>query len=126
MKNIDASVGAVPTQEQKAVKGGGVEEECNWRENEIVFYLREDPDCQISAIGGCCENARGEMVGSADICFRHVITGKRCDSVWNSIYGTAGFDRKWADGWEKLAIRIEDVLDLGKIVCNEKIREQEL
>ena len=123
MKNIGASVSAVLTHEKKSVAAAEEEieeEECHWQENEMIFYLKTDPECQISAIEGWCENTKGEVVGSADICFRHIITGKRCDDVWDAVDGSAGFDTRWADGWETLSIRIEDVLDIEKIIRTER------
>jgi len=119
MKNIGASVGAVPTQKKKPeVKE--VEEEYTWKSNEVVLYLQGNPDCQISAIGEWHENARREIVGSADICFRHFLSGRRRDTVWDAIRGYECFDDVCADDWETLARHIEDIPNLEKIVCRER------
>ena len=77
MKNIGASVGAVSMQGKKTA----VEEEYTWKTNETLFYLQGNPDCQISAVGEWHGNARGGIVGSADICFLHFLTGRRRDTV---------------------------------------------
>ena len=78
MKNIEASVGVIPTQEKKEADE---EEEYTWKTNEMVFYLQGNTDCQISAVGEWHGNARGGIVGSADICFLHFLTGRRRDTV---------------------------------------------
>ena len=116
MKNIGASVGAVPAQGKKTA----VEEEYIWKTNETVFYLQENPDCQMAVGGEWYGNARGGVVGQPDIYFRHIITGKRCDTVWDAVDGYAGFDDRWADAWEKLAALIEDIPNLGKTICTER------
>ena len=116
MKNICASVGAVPAQGKKTA----VEEEYTWKTNETVFYLQENPDCQMAVGGEWHGNTAGGIVGSADIYFRHIITGKRCDTVWDAINGYAGFDDRWADDWETLGKRIEDIADIKKIIRTER------
>ena len=116
MKSIEASVSAVSTQGKKTA----VEEEYTWKTNETVFYLRENPDCRMAVGGEWHGNARGGIVGQPDIYFRHIITSKRCDTVWGAVDGYAGFDDRWVDAWEKLATLIEDISNLEKIVCTER------
>ena len=116
MKNICASVGAVPAQEKKREE----EKEYTWKSNETVFYLRENPKCQMAVGGVWHGNIAGRVVGSVDIYFRHIITGKRCESVWDAVDGYAGFGDRWADDWENLATHIEDIADIEKIVCTER------
>jgi len=116
MKNIGASVDAVSTQGKKTA----VEEEYTWKTNETVFYLRENPDCQMAVGGEWHGNTAGGVVGSVDIYFRHIITGKRCDTVWDAVDGYAGFDDRWADAWETLGKRIEDIPNIEKTVCTER------
>ena len=116
MKNIGASVGVIPTQ----VKKEKVEEEYTWAVNEVLFYLKEDPECYMCAGAEWHKNKAGGLVGSTDIYFRHIITSKRRDTVWDAIDGYAGFDDRWADAWEKLAMLIEDVPNLEKTVCTER------
>ena len=121
MKNIKASVGVFPAQEQKPVDGGGVEEkEYTWKFNETVFYLRENPDCQMAVGGEWHGTKAGGVVGSVDIYFRHILTGQRCETVWDAVDSYAGFDDRWADAWEKLAMHIEDIPNIEKTVCTER------
>ena len=96
------------------------EEEYKWMTNETVFYLQENPDCWLAVGGEWHGTARGGVVGSVDIYFRHILTGKRRDTVWDAVDGYAGFGDKWADDWEELAGRIEDTPDLKKTVCTER------
>ena len=113
-KNV--SVDTKSTQEKKPE----VEEEYKWKTNEMIFYLKGNPNCQISAIGEWHGNTAGEVMGDVDICFRHFLTGKRCDNVWDAIRGYECFDDRWADDWETIAMRIEDLPNLEKIVCTER------
>ena len=120
MENIEASVGAVPTQEQKPVEGGGVEEkEYTWKTNETLFYLQENPDCYLVAGGEWHGTKTGGVVGSVDIYFRHILTSRRCETVWDAVDGYACSDDRWADDWETLGKRIEDIADIEKIICKE-------
>ena len=116
MKNICASVDAVSTQGKKTA----VEEEYTWKTNETLFYLQENPDCYIVAGGEWHRNKAGGVVGSVDMYFRHIITGKRCDTVWGAVDGYAGFDDRWADGFEAIATHIEEIPQLEKIICTER------
>jgi len=123
MKNIEASVGVIHTQEQKARDEGeieGEEEEYIWKANETVFYLRGNPDCYMAVGGEWHGNTVGEVIGDVDIYFRHFLTGKRCESVWDAVNGYVCFDDRWADAWEKLAMHIEDIPNLEKTVCTER------
>jgi len=121
MKNIKASVGVFPAQEQKPVEGGGVEEkEYTWKFNETLFYLQDNPDCWLSVGGEWHGTKAGGVVGSVDIYFRHILTGKRCKSVWDAVDGYAGFDDRWADDFEKIAMRIEDLPNLEEIIRTER------
>ena len=101
-------------------KKTAVEEEYTWKTNETVFYLQENPDCQMAVGGEWHGNTAGGVVGSVDIYFRHIITGKRCGGVWDAVDGYAGFGDRWADDWENIATHIEDIADIEKIVCTER------
>jgi len=116
MKNICASVSEVLTQEKKREE----EKEYTWKSNETVFYLRENPKCQMAVGGEWHGNIAGGVVGSVDMYFRHILTGQRCESVWDAVDGYAGFGDRWADDWENLATHIEDIADIEKIVCTER------
>ena len=120
MENIGASVGAIPTQ----VKKEEVEKEGETnirKENEVIFRLREDYKYQISALAVWSENARGEMVDSLYIYYRHILSGKPCMNIWACRVGVVY--NKWSEEkWDMLTVRILSLWppDLRQIVCHEK------
>jgi len=120
MKNIEASVGAVPTQEKKEdVKKEG---ETNIRkENEVIFRLQEDYKYQISAVAIWSENARGETVYPIYLYYRHILSGKPCMNIWACRVGVVY--NEWSEEkWDTLTVRIMRLRpqDLLQIVCHEK------
>jgi len=117
MKNIEASVGVIPMQEKKEADE---EEEYIWKTNETVFYLRENPKCQMAVGGEWHGTKAGGVVGSVDIYYRHILTRQRCESVWDAVDGYACFDDRWADGFEALATHIEEIPQLEKIIRTER------
>ena len=121
MKNIGASVGAVPTSEKKEEVEEVVEEEYYQMENEMIFCLEEAPEFQISAVARWGENARGEIVEQPDIYFRHISSGRLCQGVWACL-GDEVYDQYAEEKWETLAYRLRVMLrrDLRRIVCGEK------
>ena len=124
MENIYAGVGAVPTQEQKAVEGGKIEErEYIHKKNEMIFYLREHPDCQISGVAEWCEDAYGGIVMEADTYFRHIITGRRCETPWACIRGVADYNEYHEEIWETLCMRIENRKNIEEDMCYQKTVE---
>ena len=121
MKNIGASVSEVPTQEKKEAEVGRIEEEkYHMLKNEMVFYLKEAPEYQISAVGEWCIDTAGKVIGDADIYFRHILTGQRCESAWSCLIGMSEFDEHSTEKWEELCGRIEELENLEEIVCDEK------
>ena len=120
MKNIEASVGVVPTQGEKKVVVVVEEEEYHPMKNEMIFCLREAPEFQISAVGEWCENSAGKVIGDADIYFRHILTGQRCESAWSCLVGMSEPDEHSTEKWEALCERIEELENLEQIVCDEK------
>ena len=116
MKNICASVGVIHTQGKKTA----VEEEYTWKTNETLFYLQENPDCYIVVGGEWHGTKTGEVVGSVDTYFRHILTSRRCETVWDAVDGYAGFDDRWADDFEKIATHIEDLPNLEEIIRTER------
>jgi len=124
MKNIETSVGVIPTQEKKEevekeeeeVK----EEEYTEHENEMYFFLGERPEYRISAVGRWLENQKGEVVGDADTYFRHVLTGERCETAWTACTGWSDQDERTEELWETLAMRIQNTDDLEQIICDEE------
>ena len=124
MKNIEASVGVIPTLEKKEevekeeeeVK----EEEYTKHENEMYFFLGERPEYRISAVGRWLENSKGEVVGDADTYFRHIMNDSRCDSVWKCIDGWSEQSERTEEIWETLCMRIEETDGLEEIICDEE------
>ena len=117
MKNIKASVGVVPARGKKKQEE---EVEYTWKFNETLFYLQENPDCYIVAGGEWHGTKTGGVVGSVDIYFRHILTAQRCETVWDAVDGYAGFDDRWADDFEKIAMHIEDIGNLEEIIRTER------
>ena len=120
MKNIGASVSAVLTPEKKEAEVEKVEEEEYIpMMNEMIFFLDEAPEYQISAVGEWCENAKGEVVGSADTYFLHVMTGQRCESAWGCLVGWSE-PGEGQEKWETLCERIEEYGNLEETICDMK------
>ena len=126
MENIGASVSAVLTAEKKevevkkVVEEEEVDEEYHQMENEMIFFLSEAPEYQISAVAEWAENSRGDIVVGADTYFLHVLTGRRCESAWGCLVGWSEPDKKEADEWETLCQHIEDLRGIEEIICTEK------
>ena len=120
MKNIGAGVSAVLTQEKKEAEVEEVvEEEYHQMENEMIFYLNEAPEYQISAVAEWAENSRGDVVVGVDTYFRHILTGERCESAWGCLVGWSepGEGQK---KWETLCERIEEYGNLEETICDMK------
>ena len=117
MKNIGASVGAVPAQEKKEEVG---EEECTEHENTMYFFLKEHPEYQISAVGRWLENSKGEVIGDVDTYFRHILTGQRCETAWTTHIGWCDEDERTEELWETLCMRIQNTDGLEQIICDEE------
>jgi len=121
MKNIEASVGVIPTQAKKEeVEEVVDEEEYTQHENEMYFFLRELPEYRISAVGRWRENQKGEVVGDADTYFRHILTGERCETAWTACIGWSDQDERTEEIWETLAMRIQNTNGLEQIICDEE------
>ena len=122
MKNIEASVGAVPTQGKKVeVEEVEVEgEEYTEHRNEMYFYLEDDPEYHISAVGRWLENPKGEVIGDADTYFLHITRGSRCDSVGECLDGWSEQNEEAEEKWETLCERIEKLDGLEQIICDEE------
>ena len=96
------------------------EEEYTQMENEMIFYLKENPNCQVQAIGEWYENAHGEVIGDVDTYFLHILTNQRCESVRDCFDGWSEQDEKSAEQWETLCARIEELDGLEQIICDEE------
>jgi len=124
MKNIDAGMGAVPMRKKKEVDVEKVKREGKKyirKENEVIFCLEEAPEYQISAVARWGENAHGEIVDQPDIYFRHISSGRLCQSVYACLVGVE-HDQYAEEKWDTLYYRIRTMLlrDLRRIVCFEK------
>jgi len=120
VKNIEASVGAVPTQRKKEEEAKVEEEEYVEHQNEMYFFLEEYPKYRISAVGRWLENQKGEVVGDADTYFRHVLTGERCETAWTACVGWSDQDERIEEIWETLSMRIQNTDGLEQIICDEE------
>jgi len=123
MKNIEASVGAVPTQEKKEevekVEEEVKEDEYTEHRNEMYFYLEEHPEYRISAVGRWLENWKGEVIEDVDTYFLHITRGGRCDSVGECLDGSEQ-DEEEEEKWETLCERIDKLDGLEQIICDEE------
>ena len=124
MKNIEASVGAVLTQEKKPVAAVAEEEieeeECHQMRNEMVFFLKEAPEYRISAVAEWCENSRGDILtAEPDTYFLHTRTGQRCESAWGCLIGWSE-PGEGQEKWDTLCERIEEIENLEQIICDEE------
>ena len=120
MKNICASVGAIPAQGKKEeVEKEG---ETNIRkENEVIFCLREDPAYKISVVAIWSENARGDTIDALHIYYRHILSSRPCMNIWACRVGVVY--NKWSEEkWDTLTVRIMRLRpqDLLQIVRHEK------
>jgi len=125
MKNIGASVSEVLTQEKKEAEvekqlEEEEEEECIPMKNEVIFFLKEAPEYQISGVAEWGENARGDIVREVDIYFRHISTGQRCESAWSCLTGWSEPDEHATEKWDALCERIEEYENLEQDICYEE------
>ena len=121
MKNIETSVGDIPTQEKKEeVEKVEEEEEYTEHQNEMYFFLEERPEYRISAVGRWLENSNGEVVGDADTYFLHITSGQRCEGVRDCFTGWSEQSERTEEIWETLCMRIEETDGLEQIICDEE------
>ena len=124
MKSTDAGVGVFPTQAQKEAEEGKIEEEeYHMMRNDMVFYLREFPECQISGVAEWGEDSQGDNIKELDTYFRHILTGQRCETPWAAIAGVAEFNEYHEEIWETLCMRIENHENIEEDMCYEKAVE---
>ena len=120
MKNICASVGVIPTQEKKEEVEKVEEEEYHMMKNEMIFYLREYPNCQITGVAEWGENSQGDIVKELDTYFLHILTGQRCETPWACLLGVSEFNECHEEIWETLCSRIENHENFEEDMCYEK------
>jgi len=120
MKNICASVGAVPTLEEREDEEEEIEEDSHQMRNEMVFFLKEAPGYRISAVAEWCENSRGDILtAEPDTYFLHIRTGQRCESAWGCLIGWSE-PGEGQEKWDTLCERIEEFENLEQTICDEK------
>ena len=120
-KNVSVDTKSAQEKEEDEEEEAKVEEEeYTEMENEMVFYLRENPNCQVYAIGKWYENEHGEVIGNVDTYFLHILTNQRCDSVRDCFSGWSEQDKKTDEDWESLCQHIENLPSLEQIICDEK------
>ena len=120
MKNIEASVGAVPTQGKKEEETKVEEDEYTEHRNEMYFFLKERPEYIISAVGMWLENWKGEVIEDVDTYFRHILTGERCETALSACIGWSEQDERIEEIWEPLCMRIQNTDGLEQIICDEE------
>ena len=123
MKNIEASVGVIPTRVKKEAEVEKVveeEEEYTEHENEMYFFLEEHPEYRISAVGRWLENSKGEVIEDVDTYFLHITSGQRCEGVRDCLIGWSEQDEEAEEMWETLCSRIEELDGLEQIICDEE------
>ena len=120
MKNIEASVGVIPTRVKKEEVEKVLEEECIHMKNEMVFFLKEAPEYQISAVAEWTENSHGDILtAEPDTYFLHTRTGQRCESAWECLTGWSE-PGEGQEKWDTLCERIEEFENLEQTICDEK------
>ena len=121
MKNIGASVSAVltPGKKEAEVKKVVEEEDYHLMRNEMIFFLREAPGCQIHGVAEWCENSQGDILKEVDTYFLHLRTGQRCETPWTCLVGVA-FDEYHEERWETLCMRILQHENIEEDMCYEK------
>jgi len=120
-KNVSVDTKSAQEKEEDEEEEAKVEEEeYTEMENEMVFYLRENPNCQVYAIGKWYENEHGEVIGNVDTYFLHILTNQRCESVRDCFSGWSEQDKKTDEDWESLCQHIENLPSLEQIICDEK------
>ena len=120
MKNIETSVGAVPTQGKKEEEAKVEEDEYTEHRNEMYFFLREHPEYRISAVGRWLENYKGEVIEDVDTYFLHITSGQRCEGVRDCFEGWSEQDERAEEIWDTLCERIEELDGLEQIICDEE------
>ena len=117
MKNKGANVSAVLMSKKKEAEE---EEEHTDMKNDMSFYLYDDPQYQVYATAVWKVNAAGNVIGDVDTYFYHILTGQRCESVWECLSGWSEPNEKSTEKWETLCSRIEKYENLEETICDEK------
>jgi len=97
------------------------EEEYTWEDHKMSFYLEEDQDYEIEAVGEWRENSDGEMIGYADIYYIHPVTRLRCKSVRDCLVGWSEPNEEVTKKWETLCQLIETLENLDEIILTASV-----
>ena len=121
MESTGASVSEVLTREKKQTEEAEEkEEEYHMMKNEMIFYLREYPNCRLTGVAEWGENSQGGITKEVDTYFLHILTGQRCETPWACLVGVAGFNECHEEIWETLCSRIENYANIEQDMCYEK------
>ena len=121
MESTGASVSEVLTREKKQTEEAEEkEEEYHMMKNEMIFYLREYPNCRLTGVAEWGENSQGDITKEVDTYFLHILTGQRCETPWACLVGVAGFNECHEEIWETLCSRIENYVNIEQDMCYEK------
>ena len=121
MESTGAGVSKVLMREKKQTEEAEEkEEEYHMMKNEMIFYLRECPECQITGVAEWGENSQGDIVKELDTYFRHIQTGQRCETPWACLFGVAEFNERSEEIWETLCMRITNHENIEEDMCHEK------
>jgi len=119
-KNVSVDTKSTQEKEEEVEKVEEEEEEYTEHRNEMYFFLEDDIEYRISAVGRWLENSKGEVVGDADTYFIHITSGQRCESVRDCFIGWSEQDEESDEKWETLCSRIEELDGLEQIICDEE------
>jgi len=120
MKNIETSVGVIPTLEEREDEEEEIEEDSHQMRNEMVFFLKEAPEYQISAVAEWTENSQGDILtAEPDTYFLHTRTGQRCESAWECLIGWSE-PGEGQEKWDTLCERIDEFENIEQTICDEK------
>ena len=119
-KNVSVDTKSTQVKKEEVEKVEEEEEEYTEHRNEMYFYLEDDIEYRISAVGRWLENTAGEVIGDADTYFLHITSGQRCESVRDCFSGWSEPDEKSTEKWETLCERIEEYGNLEETICDMK------
>jgi len=121
MESTGAGVSKVLMREKKQTEEAEEkEEEYHMMKNEMIFYLREYPNCRLTGVAEWGENSQGDITKEVDTYFLHILTGQRCETPWACLVGVAGFNECHEEIWETLCSRIENYVNIEQDMCYEK------
>ena len=121
MESTGAGVSKVLMREKKQTEEAEEkEEEYHMMKNEMIFYLREYPNCRLTGVAEWGENSQGDIMKEVDTYFLHILTGRRCETPWACLVGVVNFNGYYEEIWETLCMRIENYVNIEQDMCYEK------